>query len=129
MDAVQNSLTLFLFFVGSRNLIPFPFWVAVCRSEIVRENWLGWRGRPLMSCYCYEEPSVPVATQSRLRREESPHGRFAAFFTLAIPTEAFMSHSQTLRICHPLHIHSACKIILVSLSGKRAFPPRKEPCI
>lgn len=64
---------------------------------------------------------MPVANQVGLRREESPHGRFCAFFPLTTPTEPFMSHCQMLRIPHRLRILSAWKIILVGLSGKRAF--------
>jgi hypothetical protein len=124
----QNSLTLFfccfciyLFLLPSHSHYRLP---CAASSEIVREIFVAWRGRPITSSY--EDSTVPVANQFRLRREESPHGRFCAFFPLAIPTEPFMSHCQMLRIPHHLHILSAWKIILVSLSGKRAFPLRNH---
>ena len=126
---VQSSLTLFLVFV---TLFFFPShsltfstgpqaWAARLGCS---QQFQAWRGRPITSSY--EDSTVPVTSQFCLRREESPHSRFCAFFTLATPTEPFMSHCQMRRIPHRLNFLSAWKIIHVSLSGKRAFPLRNH---
>lgn len=128
----QYSLTLFFFFF-------LLFWVLffylfsfhpsnpILGYRVQRDcsrKFVAWRGRPITSS-CGDS-IAPVANQFGLRCEESPHGRFCAFFPLAIPIEPFMSHCQMLRMPHRLHILSAWKIILVSLSGKRAFPLRNH---
>ena len=134
----QYSLTLFFFFSffffflscwGIFFSIFFSFHPSnpILGYRVQRNfsrKFVAWRGRPITSS-CGDS-TAPVANQFGLRREESPHGRFCAFFPLAIPIEPFMSHCQMLRMPHHLHILSAWKIILVSLSGKRAFPLRNH---